>query len=636
MRTCVLAALLSLCAQAVAALPPNASIHSLVSNRSGTLYAGGAIGLTGFIAQLPDGFVYNTLNPIDKLGISADGSIFAAGTRPPATNNPSHAFVLKLDPTGQLDYLRVLEGASSFADGIAVNATGEVLVSGHLNIPGNIADFSATPNSVAPKSKGFVPGFLIKLDSKGQGIQLAVLGFGGGPVAFDANGNIYATAEIEPLADISPTPAALQPSHVLQGCGGTVQVGRACFYQYVVKIAPDGTKLLYSTFLTGEYGSQPSAISVDSEGNAIIAGTTSSRNFPVTPGAFQQMNSGTATPAPPLLRPPNAGVLSKLNSSGTALIWSTYFGGTGLETIADAKVDHDGNVSFTGLTASADLPGSSPSPNACMPSYDRQQPYAAKLSADGRTLTGSAYLFTSDRTPPRIAVNFDGSASVEVGNIVTSLTLESPVPPACFADSADFVTIDRISPGQLVTLFTANGTTTPAISINGIAASILYAGQGQTNFQVPSQIAGQVNVTFTAQVSGAQVTRTLALLPASPSAFLNFSTCEILALARNQDRSFNSCFNPAQYGSIVTFYINGVGPGTPAITLADTVTGTIISAGQDPDSPQGIWRVQIHITPALKNVPDIFQFVVPYELLVDGTPLRDGNLRIYSRGALHL
>ena len=641
MRTCFLAALLSWSAQAVAAPPPNASIHSLVSNRNGTLYAAGAVGQAGFIAQLPDGFVYNTLNPIDKLAISADGSIFAAGTRPPATNNPSHAFVVKLEATGQLNYLYVLDGPSSFADGIAVNAAGEALVSGHFNGSGNIAGFPVTPNSVAPKSKGFVPGFLVKLDAKGQAVQLAVLGFGGGPVAFDADGNIYATAEIEPLADISPTPGALQPNHVLQGCGGTVQVGQACFYQYVVKIAPDGTKLLYSTFLTGDYGSQPSSIWVDSEGNAIIAGTTSSRNFPVTPDAFQQMNSGTALPPPffptrPISPRPTAGVLSKLNSAGTALIWSSYFGGTGLETITDAKVDRDGNVLFTGLTASVDLPGSSPPPNACMPSYDRQQAYAAKLSADGRTVTGSAYLFTGDRTLPRIAANLDGSASIEVGNIVTSLALESPVPPACFADSADFAIVDRVSPGQLVTLFTTNGTTTPVVSINGIAAQILYAGQAQTNFQVPSQVAGQVNVTFTAQVSGAQVTRTLALLAASPSAFLNFSSCEILALARNQDRSFNSCLNPAQYGSIVTFYLNGVGPGMPAITLADTVTGAIISAGQDPDSPQGVWRVQVQITPALKNVPDFFQFVVPYELLIDGTPLRDGNLRIYSRGALHL
>ncbi len=635
MRTCLLAALLSCSAQAFAALPPNASIRSLISSSSGTLYAAGAIGQTGFIAQLPDGFLFSTSDPVDKLAISAYGSIYAAGTRLPSTNNPPRAFVLKLEPTGQLGYLRVLDGPVSYADGIAVNAAGEALISGHFNGLDGIAAFPVTPNSVAPKSKAFVPGFLIKLDAKGEAIHLAVLGFGGGPVAFDTNGNIYATGVIEPLADISPTQGALQPNHLLQACGGTAQVGQICFYQYVVKIAPDGTKLLYSTFLTGDYGSQPSSISVDSEGSAIIAGTTASRNYPVTPGAYQQTNSA-AIPAPPILLRPTAGVLSKLNSSGTALIWSTYFGGTGLETISDAKIDQQGNVLFTGLTASADLPGSSQSPNACMPSYDRQQLYAAKLSADGRTLTGSAYLFTSDRTPPRIAANFDGSAAVEAGNIVTSFFLDGPMPTACFTDSADFAIVDRVSPGQLVTLFTANGTTTPFISTNEIASQILYAGPGQTNFQVPLQVAGRDNVTLNAQISGSQFTRVLALLPASPSAFLYFSSCETLALARNPDHSFNSCRNPAPYGSVVTFYLNGVGAGTPTITLADNVTGAIISAGQDPDSPQGVWSVQILITPALKNVPDFFQFVVPYELLIDGNPLRDGNLRIYSRGALHL
>jgi hypothetical protein len=105
--------------------------------------------------------------------------------------------------------------------------------------------------------------------------------------------------------------------------------------------------LIYSTYLGGSgFGGRGSAIAVDSQGAAYVTGYTNSPDFPITPGAFQKSLDSFSTT-----------FVTKLNPTATALIYSTYLGGSGDSSYSDAiAVDSQGNAYVTGNTSSRDFP----------------------------------------------------------------------------------------------------------------------------------------------------------------------------------------------------------------------------------------------------------------------------------------
>src|SRR5207249_9881151 len=109
------------------------------------------------------------------------------------------------------------------------------------------------------------------------------------------------------------TPGAFQTSPGPLGNGGSV---------FVTKLNPMGSALIYSTYLGGFGFQEGLGIAVDAAGNAYVAGRTNSLNFPTTPGAFQPNFGG----CPELTCFENAFV-TKLDPTGSALIYSTYLGG---------------------------------------------------------------------------------------------------------------------------------------------------------------------------------------------------------------------------------------------------------------------------------------------------------------------
>src|SRR5712691_5358261 len=111
-----------------------------------------------------------------------------------------------------------------------------------------------------------------------------------------------------------------------------------------------GSALVYSTYLGGSSLDEGHAIAVDASGSAYFTGVTGSSNFPTTPGAFQTTYGGHG----------NAFV-GKLNTSGSALIYSTYLGGRGEATAGydsgfGVAADSTGNTYVTGFTNSSNFP----------------------------------------------------------------------------------------------------------------------------------------------------------------------------------------------------------------------------------------------------------------------------------------
>jgi hypothetical protein len=115
---------------------------------------------------------------------------------------------------------------------------------------------------------------------------------------------------------------------------------------FVAKLSPDGGALVYSTLLGSSDNDEASRIAVDSSGNAYVTGGTRAAGFPTTPGAFQRDKAGAGEDA----------FVSKLNPSGSALVYSTYLGGTSPDGGFDIAVDASGGAYVTGITMSRDFP----------------------------------------------------------------------------------------------------------------------------------------------------------------------------------------------------------------------------------------------------------------------------------------
>jgi len=155
----------------------------------------------------------------------------------------------------------------------------------------------------------------------------------GEAITVDESGNVYITGTTY-STDYPTTVGAYKTS--LQG-GEDV---------FITKLKADGSALVYSTFLGGSSTDNGAAIALNSQGNVYISGTTFSTNFPTTTGAYQTTVRGNGD-----------AFITQLNSDGTALVYSTFLGGTyGKETGKAIALDLSGNAFVTGITTSSNFP----------------------------------------------------------------------------------------------------------------------------------------------------------------------------------------------------------------------------------------------------------------------------------------
>ena len=208
-------------------------------------------------------------------------------------------------------------------------------------------------------------------------------------VAADAAGNAYIAGDTESAN--FPTVSPYQP-----GAGGQ---GDA----FVAKFAPDGTPL-YSTYLGGSYYDYATDIAVDSQGNAYVTGKTGSVNFP-TKNALQPAYGGAWD-----------AFVTKLNPTGSGLVYSTYLGGSGEENYVNAgvsgaiAVDQWGAAYVTGSTQSTNFPTVQPFQAVLKGSVDA---FVSKVSPSGAALAYSTFLGgTGGETGWAVAVDRSGQAVV--------------------------------------------------------------------------------------------------------------------------------------------------------------------------------------------------------------------------------
>jgi hypothetical protein len=413
----------------------------------------------------------------EGLGIAVDGSgdAYVAGATSSndfPTMNPLQStyhgggdvFVAKINPAGSLIYSTYL-GGSQFDQGygIAVDRLGNTYVTGITES----TDFPTT-NALQPSfGGGLIDAFVAKINPAGSALVYSTYLGGSGQdnatgIAVDNAGSAYiignTTSNDFPtkkplqatnsgdgdvfLAKINPTGSALVYSTYLGGSGNDVGTAIAQLYgavyvagytnstnfptanplqpnygggfedAFVAKINSSGSALVYSTYLGGSKNDSGFGIAVDITGNAYVTGATTSTNFP------------TVSPFQRTLRGGNDVFVSKINPSGSALVYSSYLGGSADDYGYSIAVDLGGNAYVTGLTLSTNFRTVKPLQAASGGNGDA---FAAKINSAGSALAYSTYL---------------GGSGVDQGNSITQHAGNAYI--TGYTESTDFPTMNPL------------------------------------------------------------------------------------------------------------------------------------------------------------------------------------------------
>jgi hypothetical protein len=230
----------------------------------------------------------------------------------------------------------------------------------------------------------------------------------GTSIAVDQNGEAFVTGLA--TLDFPTTAGSYQPVGTPSSSAGNIwpEVGKP----FVAKFNSQGTALLYSTFLSGSGIDAAYGLALDASGEAFVVGTTSSTDFPITTGALQKANVASQT----------TGFVTKLNSSGSALVYSTYIGGSASTTIEKVAVDAAGDAYLTGSTLDTNFPVTAGAYMTAAPikaAGGSGSAFVAKLNPAGTAFGYSTYL-GGNEWDAAFALAVDSAGEAFVGGVTTS------------------------------------------------------------------------------------------------------------------------------------------------------------------------------------------------------------------------
>jgi hypothetical protein len=311
-------------------------------------------------------------------GLTVDGATdfpLTAGTFDTTPNGGQDIFVTKLNATGSALIFSTLIGGSGdeLANDLAIDSAGNSFLMGgtlSANYPTTAGAFDTTYNG-----SGDV--FAAKLNADGSSLIYSTFVGGsdfdhGNGIAVDSTGNAYLTG----YAFIAQTPYPTTPGALDTTHNGFDDV-------FVTKLNPAGSALIYSTFIGGLGSDRGISIAVDLAGNTFLTGHTldSTTDFPVTAGAFDSTHNGGEDV-----------FATKLNAAGSALIYSTFLGGSGNDQGHAIVVDPAGNAHLMGFTddAATDYPTTA---GAFNPTNNGSiDVFFTKLNSSGSMLTYSSFI----------------------------------------------------------------------------------------------------------------------------------------------------------------------------------------------------------------------------------------------------
>jgi Beta-propeller repeat len=412
----------------------------------------------------------------------------------------SDAFVAKLNPTGSALIYATYLGGSGFdgSAGIAIDSSGDAYVSGSTrstDFPTKNAEQPACGDSGCPAGDTFVS----KLNPTGNGLVYSTyVGGSSGDepdgIAVDSGGSAYVSGTT--TSTNFPTHKAEQPTCGDSGCTG----GDA----FLTKFSPTGSTLDYSTYLGGNSAEIASGIGIDAAGEAYVSGYTISSNFP-TMNALQPTSPGLID-----------GFVSKFNAAGSALVYSTYLGGSGADAIRGIAVDAAGDAYVTGVTLSTDFPLRTPSQSSCGdPGCGKGDAFAAKINMSGNGLDYSTYLggngqdigfaVTEDAVGNAYVVGYTTSTDFRTVNAAQAACGD----PGCSQGDAFVTEINSSGNGQVYSSYLGGGDKEQAygVAVDGAGATYVTGFTSSTSdFPVVNPLqptyGGGVSDAFIAKFAG--------------------------------------------------------------------------------------------------------------------------------------
>lgn len=411
----------------------------------------------------------------------------------PVLNGDSDVFVAKLKAdSSAYEFITYLGGSNSedrLGQGgdIALDTAGNIYLTGHTDSADFPVYYALQPERGGPNGVAYVTA----LTPSGSSLLFSTyLGGGGGAsgegIVIDWEGNI-----------------------VIVGTGGSGFPLAFPLYQkvgggkpFITKLTPDGQHFLFSTYLGNSCCGTGSGVAVDFAGDIYLTGETFADDFPVTPGAFQSQRAG------------NADVyVTKIKRDGSALVYSTFVGGTLVDSAIDIAVDGRSQAHVTGHTNSLNFPTA----NALQPTYGggRSDAFVFKLNASGSAMIYSTYLGGSaDENfyggDGAIALDEEGEAYVVGSTDSNNFPTLDPIQPQRAGNNDMFVTkLDAT--GQLLYstyLGGANGDEDPYdVAVDLHEAVHVVGGTNSTNFPLQNalqpQRSGSMDVFITSISHGA-------------------------------------------------------------------------------------------------------------------------------------
>ena len=358
-----------------------------------------------------DTYITGYTSSVDFPVSSGVQGVFAGGSCDTVVNTAPcfDAFVAKLNPQGTgLVYSTYLGGTGDDEGvSIAVDSSGQAYVAGFTDstdfptagpLQGSIG--GGTCGTIAYPTPCY-DAFVAKLTASGSNLVYSTYLGGTGDdfasgIAADSNGNAY-VGGLTSASDFPVTYGTLQTSY-----------GGGSFDGFIAEINPTGSSLVYSTYLGGSQEDHVNGIALDSSGDAFLTGQTNSANFPVH-GGFQQKYTASSCGSALSSTPCFEAFVGELDPTGSALIYSSYLGGSAASYGSDIALDSSGAAYVTGWTTSKDFP-------VMQGAYDTawggtNEAFVAKIGAGGGAISYATYL--GDIYPDQanaIAVDGNGNA----------------------------------------------------------------------------------------------------------------------------------------------------------------------------------------------------------------------------------